>query len=126
MLTDPVTVVYSGSSKSLARAAGTIPGVVKVMGRSVYKTADGEYSLHVENARRADGSSRAEILLGRTMLDPDSPFVGNYNLWSNRVGLIFESNDLKVNTNTDIGLLRASLLTLVDSTLQGRLIGGEF
>jgi hypothetical protein len=126
MLTDPITVQYSGSPKALARSAGSIPGVVKVLGRSVYRTADGEFSIHTENSRRADGSSRAEILFGRTMLDPDSPFSGNYGLWPNRVGLIFEVNDLRVNSSTDIGLLRAGLLTLVDSTLQGRLVSGEY
>jgi hypothetical protein len=125
MLTDPVTVTYSGSPKSLARAAGTIPGVTKVLGRSAYRTADGEFTLHLENSLRADGSSRSEVLLGRTMLDPDSPFQGNYNLWANRVGLIFEANSLRVNTSTDVSLIRASLDSLVNTALTGRLIGGE-
>jgi hypothetical protein len=59
------------------------------------------------------------------MLDPDSPFQGNYNLWANRVGLIFEANSLRVNTSTDVSLIRASLDSLVNTALTGRLIGGE-
>jgi len=117
--------MYAGSAKSLARTAGSIPGIAKLVGRSAYRTADGEFSLHLESSLRADGSSRVEILLGRTMLDPDSPFVGNYNQWPNRVGLVFEANNLRYNTSTDIGVIRTSLNSLVDAALQNRLIGGE-
>lgn len=125
MLSDPLSVTYNSSVKSLARTGPSASGVKRVLSKTGYNTADGEFRVNVTQSLLGNGSERAEILLTRLQLDPDGPFTGNYVELPNSVGLVFETNQLKYNASTDIPLLQAALTTLVDATLRGRLIGGE-
>lgn len=126
MFTDPVSVTYNGSSKSLVRAAGpSRPGVRRELASSRYSTTDSEFELSITQTQMEDDSTRAEVTLTRVTPDPDGPFAGSYSLFPNRVSLVFEVNKLRYGTSTDVPLLQAALLSLVDSTFRGRLIGGE-
>lgn len=127
MLSDPLSVTYNGSAKSLPRTGGSTRGVKKVLANSVYNTADGEFTVRTVHSLMGDGGHRMEITLSRRVPDPDSdPLTGaTSSVWTNSVGLVYEFNDSHYQTNTDIPLLQTALLSLVDSTLRGRLLGGE-
>jgi hypothetical protein len=125
MFSDPLSVTYNSVAKSLARTTGTRSGVSKQLGHNVYGTADGEFQVFVTQSSLANQGVRSEILLSRTSLDADGPFAGNFDLYPNRVGLVYEVNSLRVATAVDVPLLRSALLSLVDSTFQSRLIAGE-
>lgn len=124
MFSDPLVVTYNSSSKSLPRAASPFNGITKLLGTSSYATSDGEFA--VKTARFSSGSShtRSEIILSRIVPDSD-PFTGVTPDARNSVGLIFEVNDLRMGTSVDVPLIRAALLSLVDSSFQTRLYSGE-
>jgi len=126
VFTDPLAITYSGSSKSLARVAGFKPGLAKTITAQRYATPDSEFEAFVSQATMGGGLVRSELMLGRTAPDPDGPFVGRWDSWSNRIGISFEVNSPRYNTAVDVPLLRTALLTLVDATFQSRLIAGEF
>jgi len=125
MLSDPLSLTYDSSSKTLPRAAGVTSGVKRVKEQNTYVTSDTEFQVTVTQSELGNGGTRAEILLTRVAPDPDGPFTGSYDRYPNSVGLVFEVNNLRYNTNTDIPKLRTALLAFVDSTLQGRLTSGE-
>jgi len=128
MLTDPIGITYNSASKSLPRAAVATRGVSRVLGSSSYVTSDGEFVVRTTNYSLGKNGTRAEILLTRVPPDSDGdPFTGNVfrQELSNSVGLIFESNNLKTGTTTDLPLLQAALLSFCDATVRGKLVGGE-
>lgn len=125
MLTDPLSVTYDGSAKSLPRVSGARPGIKKELSKTSYRTPNGEFGVYITQSLMADGVKRAEIILERVTLDPDGPFEGQYSPLPNRVGLVFEVNDLRFATSTDLSLIRSALDSLVDATLMDRLVGGE-
>lgn len=124
MLNDPLSVTYNGTAQSLARVSDTSGPVVKAwLGRTAFRTADGEFKVFITKNRTDDGCFRVEVLLERTQSDSD-PFNG-ITRTPNRVGLVFEVNSLKYNTDVDIDRLRSALDAFVDPTIQSRLIAGE-
>lgn len=125
MLSDPAAITYNSVSKSLARGAGIVPGPSKVLDSSYYATSDGEFSLGITLSALRGGGRKSEISLGRLDTDAASNPYSGFPLAINRFGLVYEVNPLHENTATDIPLLRTALLAFVDSTLQGRLLGGE-
>lgn len=125
MFSDPLAVTYNSVAKSLPRASAPRVGVSKQTGAGSYATSDGEFSVFTTLSLLGSQGFRSEILLGRTAPDTDGPFIGNYQLYPNRVGLVYEYNSLRIATAVDIPLLRTALLSLVDSTFQSRLIAGE-
>jgi hypothetical protein len=119
MLTDPASVTYNGSAKSLVRISQDIDS-------TIYATSDGEFWMQIRNSLTRDGLTRREVLLERRAPDPTpDPFSGGPASVSNRFGLIFETNLNRFESSTDIPLLRTALLAYVDSTLQGRILAGE-
>jgi len=128
MLTDPIGITYNSSSKSLPRAAVSDRGVSKKLRGESYVTSDGEFAVRTAIYSLGKNGTRAEIILTRVPPDSDSdPFTGNVfrQELSNSVGLIFESNNFKTGTSTDLPLLQAALLSYCDSTIRGKLVGGE-
>lgn len=128
MLSDPLSITYNSVAKSLPRVSDSPRNVAKVLGRSTYATADGEFTVRtVKSQLGGAGGVRVEISLARRVPDPDSdPFTGTTSdRWTNVVGLVYEFDDSHYAASTDIPLLQSALLALVDSTLRGRLIGGE-
>lgn len=125
MLTDPASLTYNASGISLARGSGDFPGPAKRGAHSHYRTADGQFEMGITHSLLGGGAFRSEILLGRNDVDAASNPYSGLPLTFNRFGLIYEVNALHLETATDIPLLRTALLAFVDSTLQGRLLGGE-
>jgi hypothetical protein len=127
MFSDPLSVTYNSVAKSLARSSGSFPGIRRQLAQSVYRDAAQEFSLQTGQYLMADGSNRSEIILSR--LNPDSdtdPFNAGSTRLPNSVGLVFTRNSFGWNTSTDVPLLQTALTTLVDSTLRGRLLAGEY
>lgn len=119
MLTDPMSVTYNGSAKTLNRVSVTGDS-------SIYATSDREFLMTIRFSTTADGLVRREILFGRNAPDPTpDPFSGGPASVPNRVGLVFETNPNRFESSTDIPLLRSAIQAFVDTTLQGRIIGGE-
>jgi hypothetical protein len=119
VLTDPISVTYNSSAKSMARVSQNASG-------TVYRTADGEFDVVISDLPARNGNVKREITLTRTAPDPtpSDPF-DTYRRFSNSFSICYEVPSNKVASSVDIPLLRTALLAFVDSTLQGRIIGGE-
>ena len=121
MLTDPLSVTYNGSGKSLVRT---------YMDGSTtrYRTADGEFEVEISDKPEETKAweSTVRISLTRVLPDPtgSDPF-DPYRRVRNTFSLAYTYDISRGGTSVDVPLLRTALLALVDSTLQGRLIGGE-
>jgi hypothetical protein len=121
LLSDPLSVTYDGDSVSLVR-------INQANGSSTYVAPDDYLRLDINRSATAvAGVERCEILLTKIIPDdsPEDPFDENWRPIPNSFGIVIEVNSNRFATATDVPLLRTALLALVDSTLQGRLIGGE-
>jgi len=119
VFTDPFTVTYNGTAYSLPRT-----GTGKQ--ESFYRTADGTLALNVRNSTGRDGSRLAVIELLRRVPDPTPTDVFDpYREIINGFSIGIRTDAILASASSDIPLLRTALLATVDSTLQGRLIGGE-
>lgn len=121
MFSDPLSVTYNGSGKSLARVGST-----NISTR--YRTADGEFEILISKlpAKAPVWLSGTSIELARRLPDPTPADVfDNYRLVRNSFGISYRFDHTKAETSVDVPRLRTALLALVDSTFEGRLIGGE-
>lgn len=122
MFSDPFSVTYNGSGLSLPRVE-----VAKDYSR--YRTADGEFEVIISNNHQTarDGIATASIKLVRRL--PDSTPGDAFNAYRdirNVFGFSYSYDALtRAEASTDVPRLRAALDTLVNSTLQGRIISGE-
>jgi hypothetical protein len=119
VLSDPISVTYNGSGKSLARTG-------QDQLQNVYRTADGEFEVVISSSSDSDGVERREITLARRLPDatPSNAFDA-YREIRNVFGLSYAFDSTRAEASVDIPLLRTALLAFVDSTLQGRIIAGE-
>lgn len=121
MLSDPLSITYNSVAKSLPRVSSSKTAGVS---SSVYRTADGEFELTVDQTAR-NGGVYVDVMFTRTTPDP-SPGAGHiWNQLPNGFGVSYFVNDTSYASAVDIPLLRTALLSFVDSTIQGRLLGGE-
>jgi len=120
MLTDPLAVTFDGSAKSLPRVSAKAT-------RTVYRTADGEFEVVISSSPiQRDGSNGLSVMLYRKLPDPTPTNVfDDYRMVRNGFGLSYSFDPTRAGLSVDLPLLRTALLSLVDSTLQGRLISGE-
>jgi hypothetical protein len=120
MFTDPLSVTFNGSATSLARVSADEVG-------TTYATPDRSLVLEIfEVSVRGSGQRRIECKLSYAHPDPTpDPFSGGPASQINSVGLVFEVNPNGFYSGTDVPLLRTAILALVDSTFQGRVLGGE-
>lgn len=126
MLTDPLSVTYNGNAKSLPGVTGSTGlDLDRVLGSRRYATADGEFLVATRQGVRRNGDFQGEIHLSRVAADTDTTNVYS-GLFGNSVGLVYGINPARVATSVDVPLIRAALLTLVDSALQSRIIAGEY
>lgn len=126
MLSDPLAPTYNSVALSLPRASGSYPGSGKRLGAAVYSTPDGEFKIYTEFASLSSVMQRSTILMERRALDSDTdPSNGGAYYLPNRFGLVYDFDINRRSTSVDVPRLRTALLALVDSTLQGKLIGGE-
>lgn len=125
MLTDPLSVTYNGNAKSLPVVTGSTGlDLDRVLGTRRYATADGEFLVATRQGVRRNGDLQGEIHLARVAADTDTTNVYQ-GLFGNSVGLVYGINPARIATAVDIPLIRAALLALVDSSLQGKIIAGE-
>jgi hypothetical protein len=125
MLTDPLSVTYNGSAKTLPVVTGsTRIDLDRLLGSRKYATADGEFTVATRQGVRRDGVLQGEIHLIRKALETDvnTAFSGYF---SNSVGLVYGIDPIRANTSVDIPLIRAALLSLVDSSLEAKILGGQ-
>lgn len=121
MLSDPLSVTYDGSAKSLPRVSAN-------SNRTVYRTGDGELECIISGTPAGvTGLQVASISLRRAIPDPTpSDVFDDFRVLGNEFTLSYGFDSLtRANTSVDIPKLRTALLAFVDSTLQGRLISGE-
>jgi hypothetical protein len=117
MLSDPLSVTFNGSAKSLARTSVGPAG-------SVYTTSDGEFNLTVEQSTTDRGLVRREITLEHKNPDPSLDIFSDDQPWvPNRFGLVYETDERLSTSSTEIPLLRTALLAFVDASLQTRILG---
>lgn len=121
MFTDPISVSYNGSSKTLPR--------VSLRGSSsLYRTADGEFEVSISKfPDRRTRQALVQLMLSRTL--PDSTPVNvfdDYRPIRNSFGIVYGfDSDTLYQANVDGPLLRAAVLALADSTFTSRLVSGE-
>jgi len=121
VLTDPLSVTYNGSAKSLPRVSLDARG-------SVYRSADGEFEISISKFLPPRyGISGSGIFLARRLPDPTpSNVFDDYRVIYNTFGITygFDTNT-RAEASVDLPRLRTALLSFVDSTLEGRLVAGE-
>jgi hypothetical protein len=120
MLTDPLSVTYNGSAKSLPRV-----GMTKDASR--YRTADGEFEVFIaSNSPGKSGKRLVSVRLARTIPDPTpSNSFDDYREIVNSFAIYYGFDVTRDEASVDLPRLRTALLNWVDSTLEGRLISGE-
>jgi len=121
VFTDPFSVTYNGSAKSL-------PRVSVLRDASSYRTADGEFEINISSSRnKRDGRALVQFELVRTLPDPTpgDAFDAFRNI-RNSFGVTYGFDpSTRAQASVDLPLLRTAVLATVDSTLMSRLIGGE-
>jgi len=119
MFTDPLSVTYNSTSKSLSR-------VMQDEASSRYRTADGEFEVNISTRSDKDGLEFRQISLTRLIPDPTPTNVfDNFRPIRNAYGLSYAFDTTRAEASVDFPRLRTALLALVDSTFEGRLIAGE-
>jgi hypothetical protein len=120
MLTDPLAVTYNGSAKTLPRTSAGPNG-------SVFRTADGEFRIHIRsNQVSRDGGRSVSIQLSRRLPDPTpSDAFDAYRDIRNSFAVTYDFDPTRAEASVDLPRLRTALLAFVDSTLESRLIAGE-
>jgi hypothetical protein len=123
MFTDPLSVTYNGSAKSLYAGTGQLRGAERVLFSRYYNTSDGEFLVRTR-ASRGNQIEKNEILLARILhsTDPD-PLNRPLPFNAVSVSVLYDSN--RSATSVDVPRLRAALFALVDDTFMGRMVGGE-
>jgi hypothetical protein len=122
MFTDPLSVTYSGSAKSLPR--------VSVERHSTrYRTADKEFQISISEAplyQLRDGRVWRSISLTRTLPDPTpaDAFDAMRDI-RNTYGVFYSFDPTRAEWSDNLPKLRTALTTLVDSTFESRLFAGE-
>lgn len=125
MLSDPLVIPNDVQPLNLPRASARMRGRVgQMVGRSTYRTPEGDYACEIKRFLTGDDSSRIEILFTRTHSDAN-PFDGGVATVRNSFGFVLEVNDFQYNTLTDISYLREICDTFVDATMIDRLLAGE-
>jgi len=120
MFSDPLSVTYNSSAKSLPRVGSSLS-------RSTYRTADNEFEVLIKNSSSPkDGRTFVTIEMARTLPDPTAGDVfDDFRVIRNSFGISMGFDLTRAETSVDVPRLRTALLALVDSTFQSRLIGGE-
>jgi hypothetical protein len=119
MLTDPLSVTYDGSTKTLPRVSAGSRG-------TVYRTADGELEVSISRDPSWNGNERRSVKLSRTSPDPtpENVFDGFRNI-TNSFTISYEFDPSRFELSDELPRLRAALLNLLDVPTQGRIISGE-
>jgi len=119
VLTDPVSVTYDGSAKTLPRVSAARRG-------TVYRTADNEFVMTITDLSARDGRYGTEVKLSRNLPDPTSGNVfDDYRKITNSFGFIIAFDPTRAEASDNLPKLRTALDSFVNSTMLNRLISGE-
>jgi hypothetical protein len=120
VFTDPLSVTYNGSAKSL-------PRVGLSSNRSQYRAADGEFEVVItKNFPKREAWRTTSIYLVRHIPDPTPTDVfDNYRDIRNSFGITYSFDLTKDEASVDLPRLRTALLSFADSAFEGRLWNGE-
>jgi len=119
MLTDPLSVNYDGTVRSLPRVSVSGSG-------SIYRTADSELEIKISSSTTRSGLELRSISLSRLLPDPTPADVFDaYRAIKNTFMYSYMFNSNRAGLSDDLPKIRVALQSFVDSTLQGRIIGGE-
>jgi len=119
MFTDPLSLTYDGSAKSLPRVSAARAG-------TAYATSNGEFEMKVSDLSRLRGGRHGcEILLTRVVPDP-TPADFESRLITNSFGFVIGFDpQTRTEASDNLPKLRAALDSFVTSTVLNRLIAGE-
>jgi hypothetical protein len=122
ILTDPLALTINSVSVNLAR--------VSVAGNeAIYRSSDGVYEMYISQTpgfnRRGTAGTFVNVELTQFLVDSTDPAFTQERFPSNSFVVGYFVDSIHSNTTTDVPLLRTALLAFVDSTIQGRLFGGE-
>jgi len=125
MLSDPQSVTYNGSVKSLP-ATGVKPPQIKGLTQTrSYTTPDGEFRLFARQYSMSDGNLKTEIEFQRSAgrdLDGNGSFDATA---SNGFGITVTVNPFKKDSLVEVPLLRDALISWLTSPVLTRVVGGE-
>lgn len=118
MLSDPIVLAVSGNNKSMAR--------IESSGRrAVYQTSDGLYTLTTSQTPSKDGGHKAVFRVDRKVMATD-PFDASKQAYKVLgCSILFDIPSFGF-ASTDLDATWTGIETLMDTTLIGRLFGGEF
>jgi len=119
MLTDPLSVTYDGNAKTLPRVNAARRG-------TVYKTADGEFTMSIVDLSTRNGAFGTEIKLSRRLPDPTSGNVfDDYRDVTNSFGFVLAFDPTRSEASVDLPKLRTALDSFVNAAMLNRLVAGE-
>lgn len=120
MLSDPISITYDGSPKSMPRSSGSPLSRSMPVGTTYYGNLASGLLMRISQSRMQWNFPRpldkVEFTLFEQTEETDYP---------NGAGLVFYSDPFRENTSTTIPLLDAAVRTFVDSTIRSRLVNGE-
>lgn len=120
MFTDPLSVTYSGSARSMPRIGTTAKS-------ATYKAANGEFEVIIsELPPQAAGREFRSVQLSRTLPDmtPADVFDAMREV-KNTFGYFYMFDPTRAGLSTDLSALRTALDSWVTSGLQDRIVAGE-
>lgn len=126
MLSDPMSMTYDSTAISLPVASARTRPDFQLVDRRSYRTASGEFEVYTSSFAK-DNDIRVELFARRVIPDSNTdPFDGINSLGlANGFGIVLELNKFRYNSSVDIPKLRTMVDSFVDSTLLGKLIGGQ-
>jgi len=119
VLSDPLSISYDGSAKSLVR--NSMSGV-----RSIYRTADRTFEMTISRNTNGVGHEFAVVEFTRFAPDPtgSDPF-DPYRPIGNSFSLGFRRDVSRHEASTVLPLLRSALNSFVDDAMMNRILNGE-
>jgi len=119
MFTDPLSVTYESSTKTLPRTGQSRTG-------SSYRSADGEFQVSIWNEPvGTDGVHSVSIQLSRRVPDPTPANAFDaYRPIVNGFTISYQFDDTRFELD-DLQSLRTALLALVNTGFETRLLAGE-
>lgn len=126
MLSDPLVATYNSVAVNMPRVSlSGRKGPVKQVSSTTYRSATGDMSAYITRHTLAGNITRFEVIFERVQLDDGNPGNGITEFLPNRYGVVYEVNDLKGNTATDIPLLKSALNAFLNTATESRILAGE-
>jgi len=122
MFTDPFSVTYAGSSKTLPRVSVGSSG-------SRYRTADREFEISISDSpiyQLRDGREWRSIMLSRTLPDPTpADAFDAMRVITNTFGVVYAFDPTRAEASDNLPKLRTALDSVLTGAFEARLWTGE-